>query len=68
MEAQSNRRCKYCGEKLYGEWVKGFGNCFWCANDNCTVKPCTDYGNASSSIWQADLNGITMDKMGHSEL
>lgn len=39
METQSNRRCKYCGEKLYGEWAKGFGNCFWCANDNCKVKP-----------------------------
>lgn len=40
--SETNRRCKYCGAKLKGEYLVKQGMCFYCDNDDCKVKPITD--------------------------
>ena len=60
--SETNRRCKYCGAKLKGEYLVKQGMCFYCDNEDCKVKPITDYNNASSDIFKAEVNEITMDK------
>ena len=60
--SETNRRCKYCGAKLKCEYLVKQGMCFYCDNDDCKVKPITDYNNASSDIFKAEVNEITIDK------
>ena len=58
-------RCKYCGTPLQAEVIRftdeekrdfgwsmyrGLIRAYYCPNDNCTVKPCTDYYRATSSV------------------
>ena len=60
--SETNRRCKYCGAKLKCEYLKTQGMCFYCDNEDCNVKPITDYNNASNPMFMAEVNEITIDK------
>lgn len=40
------------------DYCKGWND----AIDDCKVKPITDYNNASSDAFKAEVNEITMDK------
>ena len=60
--SETNRRCKYCGAKLKSEYLVKQGMCFYCDNDGCIVKPITDYNNASSDAFKAEVNEISIDK------
>ena len=56
-----NRKCKYCGAYLKSEYIPRVGMCVYCDNNECMVKPMTDYNFASSPRFQMDLKGITDD-------
>lgn len=58
----TNRRCKYCGAYLKSEYLKGLGMNLYCDNDDCEVKPITEYNNASNPAFRAELNEISLDK------
>jgi len=60
---KTGRRCKYCGQFLSSEYIINLGSCFYCDNPKCSVKPITEYNLASSEIFIAELNEISLDKM-----
>ena len=69
MSNETHLRCKYCGAKLkYDYLVKKGGMCVYCDNDDCTVKPITEYNYASSNALNEELHSITIDGSDGDEL
>jgi IS4 transposase len=63
MSEETHFICKYCGAKLkYDYLVKNGGMCLYCDNDDCKVKPITEYNYASDDAFKVEVNEITMDK------